>query len=59
MSGNATYGFVLFYDIISAITAKQYMDGANVGGNFIRVSWKWGRPVGECVSAFQLPPCWW
>ena len=37
MSGNATYGFVLFYDLMSAIHAKQYMDGENVHGNHIRV----------------------
>ena len=38
MSGNATYGFVLFYDLMSAVHAKQYMDGENVHGNNIRVS---------------------
>lgn len=38
MGGNATYGFVLYYDLVSAITAKQYMDGQNLRGNAIRVS---------------------
>ena len=38
MGGNATYGFVLYYDLMSAITAKQYMDGQNLRGNAIRVS---------------------
>ena len=44
MSGNATYGFVLFYDLMSAVHAKQYMDGENVHGNNIRVSMErmWG-----------------
>ncbi len=38
MSGNATYGFVLFYDLHCAITAKRYMDGRVISGNKIRVS---------------------
>ena len=38
MSGNATYGFVLFYDLLSAVSAKQFMDGENIRGNNIRVS---------------------
>ena len=38
MSGSATYGFVLFYDLLSAVTAKQFMDGENIHGNNIRVS---------------------
>ncbi len=37
MGGNATYGFILYYDLMSAITAKQYMDGHNLKGNNIRV----------------------
>ena len=37
MSGNATYGFVLFYDLLSAVAAKQFMDGENIHGNNIRV----------------------
>ena len=39
MSGSATYGFVLFYDLLSAVSAKQLMDGENIHGNNIRVSW--------------------
>lgn len=38
MSGNATYGFVLFYDLLSAVAAKQYMDGELIHGHNIRVS---------------------
>lgn len=38
MSGSATYGFVLFYDLLSAVSAKQFMDGENIHGNHIRVS---------------------
>ena len=38
MSGSATYGFVLFYDLMCAVAAKQFMDGENVHGNNIRVS---------------------
>ena len=38
MSGSATYGFVLFYDLNDAVTAKQYMDGMSIRGNNIRVS---------------------
>ena len=37
MSGNATYGFVLFYDLMDAVAAKQCMDGELVRGNKIRV----------------------
>ena len=37
MTGNATYGFVLFYDLMCAVTAKQYLDGENVHGNNLRV----------------------
>lgn len=37
MGGTATYGFVLYYDLMSAITAKKYMDGQNLKGNNIRV----------------------
>lgn len=37
MSGNATYGFVLFFNLLSAINAKKAMDGAKIGGNKIRV----------------------
>lgn len=37
MGGNATYGFILYYDLRSAITAKRYMDGHNLKGNNIRV----------------------
>ena len=37
MGGTATYGFVLYYDLASAITAKKYMDGHNIKGNNIRV----------------------
>ncbi len=38
MSGSATYGFVLFDDLMNAVTAKHYMDGQNIRGNNIRVS---------------------
>ncbi len=38
MGGSATYGFILYYDLMSAVTAKQYMDGHNLKGNSIRVS---------------------
>lgn len=38
MSGSATYGFVLFYDLLAAVSAKQFMDGENIHGNNIRVS---------------------
>ena len=37
MSGNATYGFVLFFNLLSAINAKKAMDGAQLGRNRIRV----------------------
>lgn len=37
MGGTATYGFVLYYDLSSAIVAKKYMDGQNLKGNIIRV----------------------
>lgn len=37
MGGNATYGFILYYDLMSAVNAKQYMDGHNLKGNNIRV----------------------
>ncbi len=37
MGGTATYGFVLYYDLSSAIVAKKYMDGQNLKGNNIRV----------------------
>ncbi|XP_064384598.1 msx2-interacting protein-like isoform X2 [Halichondria panicea] len=37
MGGTATYGFVLYYDLSSAIVAKKYMDGQNIKGNNIRV----------------------
>ena len=37
MSGNATYGFVLFYDLMDAVRAKQCMDGDLIRGNKIRV----------------------
>ena len=37
MGGSATYGFILYYDLMSAVTAKQYMDGHNLKGNHIRV----------------------
>ena len=49
MSGNATYGFVLFYDLMSAVHAKQYMDGENVHGNNIRVSVE-----GMCVPSERV-----
>ena len=38
MGGNATYGFILYYDLMSAVTAKQYMDGHDLKGNKLRVS---------------------
>ena len=38
MGGNATYGFILYYDLHSAVSAKKYMDGTVIGGNNIRVS---------------------
>ena len=37
LGGSATYGFVLFYDLLHAIQAKKYMDGESLGGNKIRV----------------------
>lgn len=37
MGGTATYGFILYYDLMSAVTAKQFMDGHNLKGNNIRV----------------------
>lgn len=37
MGGSATYGFILYYDLMSAVTAKHYMDGHNLKGNNIRV----------------------
>ena len=37
MGGNATYGFILFYDLLHAVSAKQCMDGQTVKGNCIRV----------------------
>ena len=40
MSGSATYGFILFYDLLNAINAKRDMDGTQLGGNKIRVSYK-------------------
>jgi len=38
MGGSATYGFILYYDLLSAVTAKHYMDGQNIKGNTLRVS---------------------
>ena len=38
MGGNATYGFILYYDLLHAVRAKQCMDGQTVKGNCIRVS---------------------
>ena len=38
MGGNATYGFILYYDLLHAVSAKQCMDGQTVKGNCIRVS---------------------
>lgn len=38
MSGTATYGFVLYYDLMSAVNAKRCMDGESIHGNKIRVS---------------------
>ncbi len=38
MGGNATYGFILYYDLLSAVSAKHYMDGHNIKGNILRVS---------------------
>lgn len=46
MGGNATYGFILYYDLMSAVTAKQYMDGHNLKGNNIRVSEEGGEGEG-------------
>lgn len=37
MTGTATYGFVLYYDLMSAVNAKRCMDGESVHGNKIRV----------------------
>ena len=37
MSGNATYGFILYYDLQHAIIAKKFMDGTVISGNSIRV----------------------
>lgn len=37
MSGQATYGFVLFFDLMSACAAKRFMDGALIGRNTIKV----------------------
>ena len=37
MTGTATYGFVLYYDLMSAVNAKRFMDGESVHGNKIRV----------------------
>lgn len=36
--GQATYGFVLFFDLMSARTAKKFMDGTMIGRNAIKVS---------------------
>lgn len=47
MGGSATYGFILYYDLMSAVTAKQYMDGHDLKGNKLRVS---GRPKFGGVS---------
>ncbi|XP_019855294.1 PREDICTED: msx2-interacting protein-like isoform X2 [Amphimedon queenslandica] len=44
MSGNATYGFVLFFNLLSAINAKKAMDGAQLGRNRIRVGFGKGTP---------------
>ena len=38
MGGYATYGFILYYDLMSAVSAKQYMDGHDLKGNKLRVS---------------------
>lgn len=38
MGGSATYGFILYYDLLSAVTARRYMDGHNMKGNTLRVS---------------------
>ena len=39
MSGQATYGFVLFFDLMSACAAKRFMDGALIGRNTIKVGY--------------------
>ena len=38
MGGNATYGFILYYELLHAVSAKQCMDGQTLKGNCIRVS---------------------
>ena len=50
MSGSATYGFILYYDLHCAITAKRCMDGRVISGNKIRVSHK------ALQFRFDLPP---
>lgn len=50
MSGNATYGFILYYDLHSAVTAKKYMDGTVISGNKIRVS-----ILHACETSFLIP----
>lgn len=53
MGGNATYGFILYYDLMSAVTAKQYMDGHDLKGNKLRVSGqeeRWGDWGGEGIG---------
>ena len=49
MSGNATYGFVLFFNLLSAINAKKAMDGAQLGRNRIRV-----RLICACLFCSRL-----
>lgn len=44
MSGQATYGFVLFFDLMSACAAKRFMDGALIGRNTIKVGFGKGTP---------------
>ena len=54
MSGNATYGFVLYYDLHCAVTAKKFMDGKVINGNKIRVSI---NNLLLCILKNTLPLC--
>ncbi len=55
MSGAATYGFVLFDDLMNAVAAKHYMDGQNIRGNKIRVR---GRGTNVTCPATSAMPVW-
>ena len=57
MGGSATYGFILYYDLLSAVTAKHYMDGHNIKGNMLRVSGQQCSLYDAVFLKTHLQPC--